>query len=409
MKRSTKTNSLHQEALLRRDPRQHRHVWNAVPVHVDASNGHRRPEIHRRSIQHGCTMANLKLLQHVWNAVPVHEDACNDHRRRCNLKRGRRLDVLKTWYRCCHDWWRCRRHDAAGLEQGVVHRRHGHRGHALCESYHWCRSQKGAGAAPTVGRHEEYDSAGAGATTALGVATTAAGAAEKNGGMVPGVVYAREARVAKDIAKERRELLHRRQAPNCLCEIVRNVHPSRLAPLPRAYAATRHPQKDHGRTESGMRATHVGIQTASVQLTLERWLHVKMQRLRQRHVICEVRRKLYECRVQHGHGQHLHPVRSSTKILRRKPMSTFGPTFLRLHQPFPTQVTGRTVETSERAQVGQVQECTDGQSETSSQNAKAGHERTVHCQQKRGDFEKMDTRSLTNTIITRAVSRSLLW
>ena len=76
-------------------------------------------------------------------------------------------------------------------------------------------------------------------------------------------------------------------------------------------------------------------------------------------------------------------------------------TFLRLHQPFPTQGTGRTFETSElnRAQVGHFQECTDGQSETSSQNAKAGHERTVHCQlqpqkkQRRGDLEPMATRS----------------
>ena len=55
---------------------------------------------------------------------------------------------------------------------------------------------------------------------------------------------------------EQRELLLRRRSPHCRCKIVRSVHPSRpLAPLPRAYTGTRHPQKDHGRTESGVRAT----------------------------------------------------------------------------------------------------------------------------------------------------------
>ena len=64
-----------------------------------------RPEIHRRSTQHKCTMANLRLLQHVWNADPVHVNVCHGHRRRCSLKRARQQDVL-------HNWCRCRRHDA---------------------------------------------------------------------------------------------------------------------------------------------------------------------------------------------------------------------------------------------------------------------------------------------------------
>ena len=93
-----------------------------------------------------------------------------------------------------------RTHREAACLQGVARRwsRYGG-GDGRCKSCHWCRKRD-----RSRGRLEDYDSNRAGATTALGAATTAACAAEIISGaavMVPGVVYAGEARVAKDIAQ----------------------------------------------------------------------------------------------------------------------------------------------------------------------------------------------------------------